>query len=480
MNQPNILLIMADQFRADALGTVGGQSKTPNLDGLASNGVLFYEAVTNSPECIPARYCLATGLYPHQTGVDRNAPKTLSPNAWTWMKALKEVGYRTSLIGKTHFHESAHVSNDLRDGLHLMHAYGFGHVDEIGGPRASMWLRSNLTDLWEKRGLWEAYRADFEERYRTNPFTARPSVLPLDLHYDTYVGTQAAEHLATLEGTKPWFCMVSFGGPHEPWDAPAPYDKMYNPKEMLVPKPKVGGLGIAGSLLSGLYGTDQAPSLEPAEVAALRANYAGKVTLIDDQIGTVLAALDSSGSRGNTIVIFTSDHGEMNGDYGLYYKQNFLRPAVSVPLIVNAPGASPTECRSNALVELVDVGATVLDYACIPSPAFANGLSLRPVIEGKRTAHGKFCVSEFSGHTMVMDASWKVELNTQGETVLLLDRVSDPGETENLAPHHGGLSSLVRAVGLRKALAAKKELNSLLAAWKNFRSRTSLSMEVTQ
>ncbi|MBT3601998.1 MAG: sulfatase-like hydrolase/transferase, partial [Candidatus Latescibacteria bacterium] len=129
MEKPNLLLIMTDQQRWDAMGCSGGWVDTPNMDRIAADGVRFSNCVTNSPVCIPARLSLATGLYPHNTGVWQNMGHTLSPNANTWMQAVRNAGYRTSLFGKTHLHPHG---GDLRDREHLMHAYGLDDVNEIG------------------------------------------------------------------------------------------------------------------------------------------------------------------------------------------------------------------------------------------------------------------------------------------------------------------------------------------------------------
>jgi hypothetical protein len=194
--RPNILFIMADQFRADALGCVGGVARTPNLDALAARGWLFTNAYANSAECIPSRISLATGLYPHQTGIWINKSCTLDPAFPNWMQSIEAVGYATSLFGKTHLHPH---SGDLRDRLELMHRYGLQTVDEIGGPRASAGLRSNMTELWEQQGVWTRYREDFKDRFATKPFVARPSPLPLDLYYDVYVGRTARDHARAAE-----------------------------------------------------------------------------------------------------------------------------------------------------------------------------------------------------------------------------------------------------------------------------------------
>jgi arylsulfatase len=230
--RPNILLLMTDQQRWDALGCVGGWVDTPNLDRIAAEGVRFANAYTNSPVCVPARVSLATGRYPHNTGVWRNMAQTLPPDAPTWMRGVRDAGYSTSVFGKTHLHPH---QGDLRDREHLVRAWGLDHVDEIAGPRASARCRSNLTDLWEQAGVYEAYRADMRERYATKPWVARASPLPLELYADTYVGQQATAHLRAYRGRQPWLCWVSFGGPHEPWDAPEPYASRYDPAAMPEP-----------------------------------------------------------------------------------------------------------------------------------------------------------------------------------------------------------------------------------------------------
>ncbi|MFP4444250.1 MAG: sulfatase-like hydrolase/transferase, partial [Spirochaetia bacterium] len=181
MNKPNILFIMTDQMRRDAMGTTGGWVKTPNLDRIAGEGVNFSRCVTNSPVCIPARISLAAGRYPHNTGVWHNFRHDMPRETPTWMRAVREAGYRTSVFGKTHLHRNA---GDLRDREYLVHAYGLDDVDEIGGPRASARLLSHMTERWQKLGLWEKYQEDYRERFDKKPFAVRPSVLPLEEYAD--------------------------------------------------------------------------------------------------------------------------------------------------------------------------------------------------------------------------------------------------------------------------------------------------------
>ena len=212
MTQPNILFFMTDQQRADAMGCSGelvGDSQ-PRSD-CRGRACRFSRCVTTTPICVPARVTLATGRYPHNNAVWNNLQYTLPEDALTWMRVIRDLGYRTSLFGKTHLHPHGKV--DLREREYLLHAYGLDDVNEIGGPRASANVGSHMTAMWEEKGLLEAYRADFKERFDNKPHVVRPSVLPLEDYYDVYVGQCAKRYLEEYDRREPWFCWVSFGGP---------------------------------------------------------------------------------------------------------------------------------------------------------------------------------------------------------------------------------------------------------------------------
>jgi len=433
--RPNILFIMADQFRADALGSIGGYARTPNLDNLAAKGWLFTNTFANSVECIPSRISLATGLYPHQTGVDRNFECTLNPDYPNWMQAVRAAGYRTSLFGKTHLHP--HVG-DIRDRVELMHRYGLQTVDETVGPRASAYVRSNLTELWETKKVWDAYRADILDRFATKAFVARSSPLPLELYYDCYVGSVARAYLNDLPPGETWFCWVSFVGPHEPWDAPEPYASMYAPADMPAPRPVTLHATETRGLLKPLYQSAvySPDDLSAVDIAAMRANYAGNVTLIDDEIGKIIETIHRRGELDRTLIVFTSDHGEMNGDHGLLYKANFFDPAIKVPLIIAPPGFVYRGARGvtcSALVELMDVGATIMAYAEAGELSHWQARSLRDLVDSRVSNHRENAVSEFRGHTCVVSERLKVEFDSLLNPVLAFDRTSDPQEQADLS-----------------------------------------------
>jgi len=429
---PNILFIMADQFRADALGCVGGWAQTPNLDRLAARGTLFVNAVTSSPVCIPARVSQATGRYPHNTHVWANCHYALPSSAATWMQTIRARGYRTCVVGKTHLHPH---DGDLRDREDLMHAYGLDDVNEIGGPRASARCGSYMTDEWERAGLWAAYREDYAERFAVKPHMVRPSPLGLENYYDVYVGRKTTEYIASYDRQEPWFCWASFGGPHEPWDAPEPYATMYEADDMPPPIPRSqGGPNRPRGVLDEQLGR---PSVtDRGDIASLRANYAGNVTLIDDQIGRILAAVEQRQELENTVIVFTSDHGEMNGDHGLLYKSNFLDSAVRVPLVVALPetfSGSGAGTQYSGPVEWFDVGPTLVEAAGGHLEHQQFAASLLPVIANPSGRHREDALSEIFGEMMMMTADWKIALNAEGQAYLLFDLLNDPAEQNNLA-----------------------------------------------
>jgi arylsulfatase len=424
--KPNILFIMCDQLRADALGCTGSWVRTPNIDRIAREGIRFSNCVTNSPVCIPARVSLATGKYPHNTGVWDNCPFELPEGTPTWMEAIRAAGYRTSLFGKAALH---HRGPDLRKFEHVLNSYGLDDVDEIRGPRASVDTISHMTARWDSLGLLKPFQDDIRARVGKNKTLVRPSPLPLAEYYDVYVGQQAKNYLRNYQRSEPWFCWVSFGGPHEPWDTPEPYASMYRQEDMPAPlkRPLLRRGGPKGEL-------DQRFAEAPEKIdnaRELRASYAGKVTLIDDQVGEILRQIEERGELNQTVILFTSDHGEMNGDYGLIHKSNFLNPAVRIPLILRTPETKDSSDAGKTLpdpVELFDVGPTLADFAGAKIGYRHFARSSEPSVSKQRD----FALSEFKHEMMYLDRDWKLMLNANGEAYRLFDLKDDPAEENDL------------------------------------------------
>jgi len=429
--KPNILFIMCDQLRADALGCTGNWVKTPNIDRIAHEGVRFSNCVTNSPVCLPARVSLATGRYPHNTDVWDNCPFELPEGTPTWMAAIRNAGYRTSLFGKAALHRRG---PDIRNFEHVLNSYGLDDVDEIRGPRASVDTICHMTARWESLGLLEAFRKDIKERTGKNETLVRPSPLPLAEYYDVYVGQQAKNYLRNYNRAEPWFCWVSFAGPHEPWDTPEPYASMYRPNEMPEPRkrPPLRAQGPTGELDRRF--AESSEKIENAQ--ELRASYAGKVTLIDDQVGEILKEIENRAELDRTVILFTSDHGEMNGDYNLIHKSNFLNPAVRIPLIVSTPEIKNSPSSAGKIfdhpIELFDAGPTLADSAGTRISYRHFARSLAPTLRDPKVEHRSFALTEFKHELMYLDRDWKLMLNRDGEPYRLFNVKNDADEMEDL------------------------------------------------
>lgn len=454
MSKPNLLFIMTDQQRWDAMNCSGGWVDTPNLDRIAAEGVRFSHCVTTTPICIPARVTLATGRYPHATGVWHNANYTLPGQADTWMQAVRDAGYRTSLFGKTHLHPHR---GDLRECEPLMHAYGLDDVDEIGGPRASAVVMSHMTARWESLGLLDGYRDDYRERFANKPYVVRPAALPLEEYADIYVGQRAREYLERYEHEAPWCCWVSFGGPHEPWDAPEPWASRYDPESMPDPVPRPTD---ERPRPRGVLDAKPVVDFEPGEAKRMRANYAGNVSLIDDQIGTILDTIAARGELDNTAIVFSSDHGEMNGDYGTIYKSNFLDGAVRVPLIVRTPDTLNSDVAgkvNSSPAELLDVGPTLVALAGAELTHQQHGQSLLPAVAEPNSVHRVNAISAYEGELMLLNDTHKLAVNSDGETYLLFDRAADPQEINNLAadPEYRDVAMEMKASLLERVLTSQ-------------------------
>ncbi|MEE2753045.1 MAG: sulfatase-like hydrolase/transferase [Candidatus Latescibacterota bacterium] len=441
--RPNILLIMTDQQRWDALGCVTNWMQTPNMDRIASEGVRFSRCITNSPVCIPTRRTMATGHYCHNTGVWYNGNHSLDRDANTWMRAIRDAGYRTSLFGKTHL--NAEHDGDIRNVEHVLRSQGIDDIDETVGPRACVKTLSNLTAEWDRQGLWDSYRVDYDERFSNLANVVRPSPLPLELYYDTYVGQKSRAYLKQYDRNQPWFCWVSFGGPHEPWDTPEPYASMYDRSAMPTPiEFEDVGSGPKGNLnkMFDTGGTDPVtlPSyktsgrvdLTSEQIEAMRSDYAGSVSLIDEQIGGLFETIEARGEWDNTVAVLVSDHGEMNGDFGLIYKSNFMNSAARVPLLVKGPEIDGGRVCDSP-VEWFDVGPTLAAYAGTELDYKQFAKSLQPCLTDTNTKIRDESLCELSREIMITDEKWKMAVNQGGEPYLLFDLQEDPCESRNLA-----------------------------------------------
>jgi arylsulfatase A-like enzyme len=365
MATPNVLLFITDQQRWDTLSLTGRTPcRTPNLDRLARAGVSFDRCITPDPICCPARSSLFTGRYPHATGVGNNQELPLERPAVP--EVFRNAGYHVAYSGK----------------WHCGRGRAFAGFDEFSGERGreyKQWLADH--------GYADTYpygTDDFSYHFTSsgprghisNPNTAAQAGTTETI-FDTWVANQAMSQLERRPADKPFFQVCSFHGPHPIFVIPEPYYSLYDPAQAPEPanfadpmtdKPAFQQRSIWHGAAHE-HGTSWEPWRRSQSV------YWGYVTLLDELMGRVLGKLDSLGLADNTIVIMTTDHGEMMGSHGLFQKSSMYEESLRVPLLVRAPGLIPNNAtgrRIIAPVSLTDLTPTMLGLTGLTE--FANGL----------------------------------------------------------------------------------------------------------
>lgn len=428
--RPNLLFIMPDQLRADFLSSYGADFiDTPHIDSLADEGVFYPNAYSPSPVCVPARCVLLTGRDAIANGVLGNnhflRPDLEQTGVLTWPQILSKAGYLTAAIGKMHFYP-------------WDASLGFEHRVVCEDKR---WLdiQDDYFHHLQRKGLRKLHGRD-HDGYQDNRGAI---VCPYDLQdsWDGFVGTEAERFLRDYDDERPFAAMIGFPGPHCPYDPCAEYAQMFDPADMPQPAPYVEAQdrrmrdSNVRSNRGDWNGVDYS-EFDDTHKARVRAHYAALVKQIDDQVGRILQALRDTGRLDNTIIIFSSDHGDMLGDHGLIGKANFYEGSCRVPMLVRQPGGDRTVDES--LVSLEDVTATLLAAADVQRPAWYDsrvlpGLNLAPadVTPRKRIFGylGNGCMNFDGQHKWVKYAS--------GEQMLFnLD--NDAAETEDLSQTSDG------------------------------------------
>jgi choline-sulfatase len=391
-----------------------------------------------------------TGTYPHNHHVQRNAGR-VRPDEESLAGLLRGAGYHNAYVGKCHYFWDG-PGRSLPDYDGYMRELGFDEAHLTAGPRASAHSDSYLTRYWREHGLLDVYREDFERRAREGGAVAVwPSPLPVEHHMDSYVGARAVEWLERYPGRAPFCLWVGFGGPHEPWDAPGEYASRYAPADVPAPLPaeEPGGWLPAHARERMLAGRD--PRLTPDVARRIMANYGGKVALVDHWVGRILDTLEARGMAEDTLVVFWSDHGEMGGDHRRVYKSVFYESSARVPVLLRWPGRLPAGARADALVEQIDLFATIVEAAGAPPSGRAFGRSLLPEAGGAPPAR-EAAFSELRRHVMVRTEGWKYVVDEHARGYLLHHLESDPHEQRNL-------------VGRPDTRAIEAELRERVLAW---------------
>lgn len=419
--KPNILMIMADQLTPMMLGCYGNrQVISPNIDALAARSRVYDCAYTPNPLCAPARAALMTGRYTSDT-LSYDNTSALSCEEPTFCHALVNAGYDTVLSGKMHF-----VGPDQ---LH-----GFTH--------------RLTTDIFPARFCWLPKFLDADKHvmqpdtwgnaYNYRAVTACPQEWNQGIQYDEETHVKAREYLYRRRkagAEDPFFLCVSYHHPHDPFQPPRKYWDMYEGRDIDVPdiddRPLTGDTKLDEWLNTGFHRTDAFPIKGRENLTAVRRAYMALVTYIDDKVGQLLEDLRLTGYDENTIVIFTSDHGDMLGERGMVQKRCFYEWSSRIPLLISMPGEGGA--RVTQPVSLLDLSATLIDMAGgdpLPggdSYSLLGDVSTRPPV---------FCESHGEGILwpcyMVREGAYKYTVILDHERQLF-NVEEDPYEQRNLA-----------------------------------------------
>lgn len=429
--KPNLLFIMPDQLRADFLSCYGADFiDTPHIDALADEGVFYPNAYSPSPVCVPARCVLLSGRDAIANGVLGNnhflRPDLEQTGVRTWPQILSGAGYMTAAIGKMHFYP-------------WDASLGFEHRVVCEDKR---WLdiQDDYYHHLQDRGLRKLHGRD-HEGYQEN----RGAIIcPYDLDdsWDGFVGTEAERFIREFDDDRPFAAMVGFPGPHCPYDPCAEYAQKFDPSDMPKPAPYVEAQdqrmrdNNVRSNRGDWNGVDYA-EFNDAHKSKVRAHYAALVKQIDDQVGRIVQALRDTGQLDNTVIIFSSDHGDMLGDHGLIGKANFYEGSCRVPMLVRKPGHGGRSI-DESLVSLEDVTATLLAAAGVERPSWYDSRVLPGLNFGGEDSQARQRIFGFLGNAcMNFDGQHKWVKYTSGEH-LLFDLNSDPHETEDLSHTESG------------------------------------------
>ncbi|MBZ6086213.1 sulfatase-like hydrolase/transferase [Streptomyces olivaceus] len=443
--RPNILWICTDQQRWDTLGSAGNSwTRTPHLDALAESGAVFDAAYAQSPVCTPSRASFLTGRYPRTTGARQNG-QSLPENEVLVTRTLADSGYVCGLAGKLHL-SAAHWSVSPgteprgRDGYSEFH---WSHHPDPDWPTNEYvhWLR-------ERGAVYDTPFLDGSRHVMRG--------MPESQHQTTWCAEKAVDFIDAHQGFEnPWLFSVNIFDPHHPFDPPEEYLRRYLDRldEIPLPDYRPGELDdkpvFQRTDHAGAYGGNEDfhyPEMTDHDHRLIRAAYWAMCDLIDVQVGRMLDALDRTGQRDDTIVVFSTDHGEMLGDNGIYLKgPYFYDAAVRVPLIVSCPDRVRPGLREGGLVELVDLAPTLLDAAGLPKGPGMQGRSLWPLLTGaadpEPLREDVYCeyYNAMPWHpdpapqaTMIRTADHKLVAFHGLDTGELYDLRADPGEHVNL------------------------------------------------
>ncbi len=438
-DRPDVLFILTDQWNPRCLPFAGdGAVPTPNLARLAAEGIVFDNCYTPCPVCIPARCSLLSGLYPHNHNIFGNLATYYIPSEITRMfQDIRRTGYTTSQIGKHHWTEGGAWSPRFESLDDYFDALGLDDCREIATPFTTPEGPGVYQDHLRKIGRLDAYCHDIARRVVQGQYVVRPSVVAPEDHNDSFVAQTAIEFLNEQPRDRPYCLVVSFPGPHTPLDAPGRYARMIPPESIELP-PNVP--------LEFRY---RQVTHDRDSVRRMRANYFGKMALIDDNIGRIIDVLKRRGTWDKTLVIFSADHGEMIGAHGRVSKGSFHEESVRVPLVMRWPGKIPSGRRTPALAQLFDIYPTIVEAIGGELSAGHFAKSQLPVATGETESVRDAVFSEIGTRpplNFMVRTPRYVWWTSRGKESLF-DMQTDPYQMDNLieSPEHREVIQEIRS-----------------------------------
>ncbi|MBK1880468.1 sulfatase family protein [Pelagicoccus mobilis] len=422
--RPNILFILTDQQRFDTIHALGNPViKTPNLDRLVNEGTIFSRAYTPSPECCPARASLHYGQYPALTACYSNV------NDWpddeqnsSYVNELTQAGYRTHGVGKTHFapryqdmrgYQTRDIQEEViskggDDYIRELEETPYGHVFEPHGARGEMY------------------------------YMPQPSALPAEWHPTQWVANKSIDFInSQKDSDTPWYLTTSIINPHPPFAPPSPWHKLYRAQDMQLPK-------VPGNLDSLLTYYNHFQNrmkwrdrgIDENHIRCMIAYYYACISFIDHQVGRLLDTLEENGQLENTLIVFTSDHGELLGDYNCFGKRSPHDSALRIPMICRHPETFEAGRQIDAPVNLIDLVPTFMEAAKVDlSKTKFQGNSLQSIHADpgiRNSVYAQLGTAEQALY-VIATRKWKYAYCSADGTELLFDLEKDPLETQNRA-----------------------------------------------
>lgn len=464
--QPDVLVILTDQWSPRYLSWDNPQVRTPNLDRLAAEGLIFDACYTASPVCVPARISLITGLYPHNHGhaVWGNPNGYyLPPEPAPMFRDLQQAGYATAQIGKLHWFTGADWKRGFGSLEEYHRAMGLDFVVDVAGPVDSPQAKDPYAQYLRQLGLLDRVAADLQKRYLEWEFEPRASVVKPEDYHDGFVTSAAVEYLRRQPKEKPVCLVVSLHSPHPPLDAPGEFATMFDPETLELPA------NVPESF------ERENRTIDRAGLRKMLANYLGKIAFVDHCAGRLMQAIKERGTWDRALVVFTADHGEMMGAHGFLTKGRFWEESARVPLVVRWPGRVQPG-RTAALAQMMDLYPTIVEAAGgkVTPGRFAR--SLLPVAEGRQPAVREDVLSEIgkSPPLGMMLRQGRFKWWCEGGADFLFDVGADPLELVNLAgqPAHREtldrlrlrMLSVLRSTQVNLAEGAKSKVQRLREA----------------